>query len=90
MVIRLLIMLITLASAHPSTIHANNESVSEVQAAYIREGNLFTLIKGEETQVTDTGKASHPKWSHDGEWISYQIEDRTENQSNKTNIEFYE
>ncbi|CAG7642726.1 DUF3889 domain-containing protein [Paenibacillus allorhizosphaerae] len=41
------------------------------KAAFIREGHLWVKQGGEERQLTSEGRASSPKWSHDGEFIAY-------------------
>ncbi|MGE8081344.1 TolB family protein [Peribacillus loiseleuriae] len=48
---------------------------NQVKAAFIRGGNLWTLIDGQETQLTDSGKVfAKPQWSTDGNWLVYQVE----------------
>ncbi|MGM0864177.1 MAG: TolB family protein [Bacillota bacterium] len=48
---------------------------NQVKAAFIRDGNLWVLLDGQETQVTDSGKVfSNPQWSKDGTWLAYQVE----------------
>nr|WP_106779416.1 hypothetical protein [Lysinibacillus timonensis] len=48
---------------------------SQVKAAFIRGGNLWVLIDGQETQVTDSGKVfAKPEWSKDGTMLVYQEE----------------
>ncbi|CAH0347440.1 TolB domain-containing protein [Bacillus sp. CECT 9360] len=44
-----------------------------VQAAFIREGNLWTKVLSREQQITTQGKIEYPpQWSHDGKWVLYQ------------------
>ena len=57
-----------LAAANPLT------DAAPIKAAFIRDGNLWTLINNKETQITKTGKVYDPAWSYDGKWISYQHE----------------
>lgn len=46
-----------------------------MKAAFIRDGNLWTLIDDQEKQVTDSGKVfAKQQWSKDGEWLVYQVE----------------
>ncbi|WP_240758430.1 hypothetical protein [Lysinibacillus sp. SGAir0095] len=48
---------------------------NEVKAGFIRGGNLWTLIDGKETQVTDSSMVlSRPQWSKDGTMLVYQVE----------------
>lgn len=49
------------------------------KAAFIRDGNVWTLINGKEKQITSSGKVGMtPKWSHDGKWLVYNVEDKKE------------
>ena len=51
----------------------------QMKAAFIRNGNLWTLMDGQEKKVTDSGKVfSSPQWSKDGTWLSYQVETSSE------------
>ncbi|KKI89170.1 hypothetical protein WQ54_28040 [Bacillus sp. SA1-12] len=50
------------------------------EAAFIRDGNLWIFIKGEEKQITNSGSVSAPKWSYDGKWLLYQQEDSSQQQ----------
>ncbi|MDX8342175.1 hypothetical protein [Rossellomorea sp. YZS02] len=55
---------------------------NQVKAAFIRDGNLWTLLDGKETQITNSGNVHFkPKWSTDGTLIAYQVETSTEGQS---------
>jgi Tol biopolymer transport system component len=55
---------------------------AQVKAAFIREGNVWTLVDGKEKQLTNTGNVhSKPKWSTDGTLIAYQVETLNEGQS---------
>ena len=59
-------------------------------AAFIRGGNLWTLIDGQETQVTDSGKVfAKPQWSKDGNWLVYQVEVPTELQNGEKQSEVW-
>ncbi|MDC3418111.1 TolB family protein [Aquibacillus salsiterrae] len=60
----LVIMLVLL----PTTVEAANS-----KAGFIRSGNVWIYMDGEETQITDSGKVFETlKWSHDGKWLLYQ------------------
>ena len=49
-------------------------STNNVKAAFIRDGNLWTLIGDKETQITKKNRTVFdPMWSSDGKWISYQV-----------------
>ena len=64
----------------PSTPNASINN--SVKAAFIREGNVWTLADGKETQITNTGNIhSVPKWSTDGTMIAYQMDSTTQGQS---------
>ncbi|WP_160718649.1 TolB family protein [Bacillus sp. USDA818B3_A] len=66
----LITLIVTLLFPIPS--FAENK---EVKAAFIRDGNLWTLINNKEKQITSTGKViGQPKWSKDGQWLLYQNE----------------
>lgn len=43
--------------------------------AFVRHDLLYTLngTTGEVKQITDSGRASQPAWSHDGQWLAYLI-----------------
>jgi hypothetical protein len=71
--IRVLLMILFISMLHPIPSFAANEK--DVKAAFIRDGNLWTLNKNEEKQITKTGKVfGQPKWSKDGQWLLYQNE----------------
>jgi Tol biopolymer transport system component len=49
-------------------------NTDHIKAAFIRDGNLWTLIGDKETQITkENMKVFSPKWSSDGKWILYQV-----------------
>ncbi|WP_369902145.1 TolB family protein [Bacillus manliponensis] len=51
----------------------------EVKAAFIRGGNVWVLKNGKEKQITSSGKVGMtPKWSHDGKWLVYNVENKKE------------
>ncbi|MBW3111693.1 hypothetical protein KYJ26_07625 [Bacillus sp. MCCB 382] len=55
---------------------------NQVKAAFIRDGNLWTLLDGKETQITNSANVHFkPKWSKDGTLIAYQMETSTDGQS---------
>ncbi|HDR4722679.1 PD40 domain-containing protein [Bacillus cereus group sp. Sample62] len=43
----------------------------KVKVAFIRHHDLWIKIDGKEKQITKGEYITGPKWSHDGEWISY-------------------
>lgn len=51
--------------------NANQTKSPELQAAFIRDGNLWTKLGVQEQQITFHRVVSSPKWSHDGKWIAY-------------------
>jgi Tol biopolymer transport system component len=66
-------ILLFMLMLHPIPSIAANEKV--VKAAFIRDVNIWILLKNEEKQITRTGKVfSQPKWSKDGQWLLYQNE----------------
>ncbi|CAG7618038.1 hypothetical protein PAESOLCIP111_02076 [Paenibacillus solanacearum] len=50
--------------------HAGSEPEA-LKAAFIRDGDLWVKQGEEERRLTNEGRASSPKWSHDGEFIAY-------------------
>ncbi len=62
----------------------------DLKAAFIREGNLWTLLDGVETQVTKSGKVfNQPKWSPDGQSVLYQEEAVSEYQKGELQPEVW-
>jgi Tol biopolymer transport system component len=79
---------IILALIFPSTPSASINN--QVKAAFIREGNLWTLINNQETQITHSGNVrSQPKWSTDGTWLAYQVETTSEFDKGETQSELW-
>jgi dipeptidyl aminopeptidase/acylaminoacyl peptidase len=75
---RFLTLTITIIILFPSVVFANTNNT---KAAFIREGNLFTLIGEQERQITNENRTVYnPKWSNDGKWILYQLEPTNEDQ----------
>lgn len=66
----LIISVIFLAFPPYSFAKAGNEQ--EIKAAFIRDGNLWTIINSKETEITQSGHIHGPSWSYDGKWILYQ------------------
>ncbi|BCB05124.1 hypothetical protein [Bacillus sp. KH172YL63] len=67
--ILLTIILTLLFPSAPSAAIQNH-----IQAAFIREGNVWTFIDGEESQITTSGNVHQmPKWSGDGTIFAYQV-----------------
>ncbi len=84
-------MMIIIALTFP-TLTLVNASMdnSHVKAAFIREGNLWTLIDHKEKQITKSGKVyGSPQWSHDGKYLLYQKETSSEFQNSKTQSEIW-
>lgn len=74
---RAFFLIIILASLFPSAPSAAVEN--QVKAAFIRGGNLWTLIGDQEKQVTNSGKVfAKPQWSTDGNLLVYQVEEPSE------------
>jgi len=70
---RAFFLIIILAILFPSAPSAAVEN--QVKAAFIRGGNLWTLIGDQEKQVTNSGKVfAKPQWSTDGNLLVYQVE----------------
>jgi hypothetical protein len=71
---RILCLIIIFFALFPLTTFASKLD-NNVNAAFIKDGNLWTLINNVEKQITDSGKVSgSPKWSSDGKWLLYQNE----------------
>ncbi|MDP5276492.1 TolB family protein [Chengkuizengella axinellae] len=52
----------------------NEEGIQHIQAAFVRNNDLWILLDGREQQITDSQKVFNLKsWSYDGKWILYQI-----------------
>jgi hypothetical protein len=70
---RILLIILLMFLMYPIPSFAENEK--EVKAAFIRDGNLWTMINNKEKQITQTGKVfGQPTWSKDGKWLLYQNE----------------
>ncbi|MGG0719322.1 hypothetical protein ABE096_17230 [Robertmurraya massiliosenegalensis] len=69
--------------------HTAAASIKDIKAAFIRDGNLWTLVHNQETQITQTGKIDHPQWSHDGKWLLYQKETTAALQNNEIQHEIW-
>lgn len=54
----------------------SDAATEKVDVAFIRDGFLWTKIKGKEEKITKEPATFHypPEWSHDGKWILYQVE----------------
>lgn len=82
----LLAFIFVISAALPSLTSAE----PNVKAGFLREGNLWTLINGEEKQITDSGKVfAKPAWSPDGKWLLYQVEAPSEFEENEKQIELW-
>jgi Tol biopolymer transport system component len=63
---------------------------NDLKAAFIRDGNLWTLINNEEKQITSSEKVfTSPQWSHDGQWLLYQNEAPSEYQDGEKQNEIW-
>lgn len=81
-------LIIILAILFPSAPSAAVEN--QVKAAFIRGGNLWTLIGDQEKQVTNQGKVfSKPQWSTDGNLLVYQVEAPSEIYKGETQSELW-
>lgn len=71
-----LVIIIAVLLVFPHTsLAANRQGLENIDAAFIRDGDLWLWTNGEEKKVTNTGHVvGMPQWSHDGQWISYQNE----------------
>jgi hypothetical protein len=68
----ILIFALILSALFPSGSSAAPDN--HVLAAFIRDGNLWLLKDGQETQLTKSDKVlSRPIWSHDGKMLAYQL-----------------
>lgn len=62
----------------------------DLQAAFIREGNLWLYSDGKEKLITaDSNVFTQPKWSRDGDLLLYQKEVPSELQANETQSEIW-
>jgi dipeptidyl aminopeptidase/acylaminoacyl peptidase len=60
-----------------------------IQAAFIRDGNLWLLKNSKEEQITQTGHIYNPQWSHDGKWLLFQKEAPSQFEDNKIQNEIW-
>ncbi|MEI5909283.1 hypothetical protein WAK64_19720 [Bacillus spongiae] len=85
---RALFLTLTFVLLLPRAPLAVSEDV--VKAAFIREGNLWILLNGQEKQVTESaGLLSKPQWSKDGKWLAYQVAVPAKYQEDKTQSEVW-
>jgi dipeptidyl aminopeptidase/acylaminoacyl peptidase len=54
------------------------EATFEGSIVYAKGGNIWIQTADDVRQLTDTGDASMPSWSADGDWVYYIHNDRTE------------
>lgn len=78
--VRIIIFILTfltliMAPISADTHHMNNQ----LKAAFLRDGNLWILINGEEKQITESGQDYGPQWSYDGTRLLYQTQVPSEN-----------
>jgi dipeptidyl aminopeptidase/acylaminoacyl peptidase len=71
-------LLAGLLCSHPSFVTAQVSNDNNLEAAFIRNGNLWVKTKDKERQVTRDKSVSSSKWSYDGRWIAYVVTDDTE------------
>lgn len=84
------ILTFIIAILFPLAPSANVEN--QVRAAFLRSGDLWILIDGQEKKVTDSGKVfAKPQWSKDGNWLVYQVEAPSEfnNGENQSEVWIY-
>lgn len=63
---------------------------NQAKAAFIRDGNLWTLLDGQETQVTKSANVlAKPQWSKDGNWLVYQVESPSEMSNGERHSEIW-
>lgn len=85
---RAFLFIVILVILFPSVPSAAIED--QVKAAFIREGNLWTLIGDHEKQVTNSGKVfGTPQWSPDGNLLVYQVEAPSEIYKGETQSELW-
>ncbi|WML40894.1 TolB domain-containing protein [Neobacillus sp. OS1-2] len=67
-----------------SLVNAETVNENSVKVAFIRDGFLWTKMNGKEEKITKVpGKYDYPpQWSHDGNWIAYQVEAKKKLNSN--------
>lgn len=75
--------------AAPFSCHASTHTLNDTKGAFIRDGNLWTIIHNEQKQITISGHVSSPSWSHDGRWLVYQEEAPTQFENNKMQNEIW-
>lgn len=72
-----------------TVISANEKAVDkDINAAFIRDSDLWLYQDNKEIQITDTGNVFGPQWSHDGKYILYQKSSQTD-QNNRTKNEIW-
>ncbi|GAA3401318.1 TolB family protein [Paenibacillus hodogayensis] len=73
-VLSALLAIVLVLTAPGWTGHA--DPVKPLQAAFVRKGDLWLKLGGEETQITHGARAQTPKWSADGKFVAYAAGDR--------------
>ncbi|MHC0035443.1 TolB family protein [Pseudoneobacillus sp. C159] len=85
---RTIILVLCLVFIFP--INSLADTPAKVKAAYIKNGNLWSLINGEKKQITTTGRVfASPKWSYDGKWLLYQMEAASDLQKTELQAEIW-
>ena len=69
MIKKTLIIVLFLTAFHSSVFAS--ASVATVQAAFIRDNDLWVKLGDKEERITNGELIRYPKWSHDGYWIAY-------------------
>lgn len=64
--------------------------LKEVKAAFIREGNLWTYLQEKEKKITTSGNViGELQWSHDGQYLAYQLTGPPAQNENQQEIEIW-
>ena len=84
-----ILMIFVILLLNPLYTYANIGKESDIKAAFIRDGNLWTIGNSKETAITQSGHVHHSAWSYDGKWLLYQKQAPSHFESNKTQNEIW-